>query len=112
MRRAILTCGALAAAALALVPATSALGGARAASSHTVRLERFSFQPSTLSIRRGDSVTWVWQNSREHNVTFSSFHSRTQVHGTYTVRFTRAGTFNYRCTIHVSEGMRGRILVH
>lgn len=110
MRRAILMWGAFAA--LALVPAASALGGARAASSHTVGLEHFSFRPSTLSIRRGDSVTWVWHDSREHNVTFNSFHSRTQVHGSYTVRFMRAGTFNYRCTIHVAEGMRGRIIVH
>jgi plastocyanin len=45
-------------------------------------------------------------------VTFRSVHSRTQVTGTYTVRFTRKGTFNYHCTIHVEEGMRGKIVVH
>ena len=110
MRRAIALWVSLAAA--ALVPAASALSGPRAASSHTVRLENFAFHPSTLSIRRGDSVTWLWHDSREHNVTFNSFHSRTQVHGTFTVRFTRAGTFSYRCTIHVAEGMKGRIIVH
>jgi plastocyanin len=45
-------------------------------------------------------------------VTFAGFHSRTQTSGSYTVRFTRSGTFNYRCTIHVREGMRGKIVVH
>jgi plastocyanin len=95
----------------ALIPAV-AYGGASSASSHTVALHEFRFHPGTLSIRRGDSVKWVWQDEVEHNVTFHGFHSRTQVHGSYTVRFTHAGTFNYRCTIHAAEGMRGKIIVH
>jgi plastocyanin len=28
------------------------------------------------------------------------------------VRFNRKGTFNYHCTIHVEEGMRGKLIVH
>ena len=32
--------------------------------------------------------------------------------GSYTVRFAHAGTFSYHCTIHVAEGMRGKIVVH
>jgi plastocyanin len=105
---------ALAGAALAsasLLPA-AALGGAHAAASHTVPLHEFRFHPGTLTIRRGDKVTWVWRDQVEHNVTFRHFHSRTQVHGSYTVRFTHAGTFSYRCTIHFEEGMRGKIVVH
>jgi plastocyanin len=71
------------------------------------------FHPGSLTIRRGDSVTWVWRDGgEEHNVTAHAFHSRTMGHGSFTVRFTRSGTFNYRCTIHESEGMRGRIVVH
>jgi plastocyanin len=95
----------------ALTPA-AALGGARAASTHTVTLREFRFHPGTLTIRRGDKVTWQWRDQTEHNVTFHSFHSRTQEFGSYTVRFNRAGTFNYHCTIHVEEGMRGKIVVH
>jgi plastocyanin len=102
---------ALAAAAAALVPA-AALGGGRTAATHTVVLHEFRFHPSTLNIRRGDKVTWLWRDEVEHNVTFHSFHSHTQVHGSYTVRFTRAGTYSYHCTIHAAEGMRGRIVVH
>ena len=103
-------------AALALAAATAlpaaALGGAHAARGHTVMLQNFGFHPGNLSINRGDSVTWVWRDQTEHNVTFHSSHSHTQVHGTYTLRFNRAGTFKYECTIHVSEGMRGKIVVH
>jgi plastocyanin len=95
----------------ALVP-TAALGGARAAARHTVTLKNFRFHPGNLTINRGDTVTWSWRDGEtEHNVTFHGFHSRTQTSGSYTVRFTRAGTFAYRCTIHASEGMRGKIAV-
>jgi plastocyanin len=89
-----------------------ALGGANAASTHTVPLHNFRFHPATLNIHRGDKVTWVWRDQVEHNVTFHGFHSRTQVHGSYTVRFNRRGTYRYECTIHFEEGMRGKIVVH
>jgi len=96
---------------VALTPA-GAFGTAGSASSHTVTLKEIRFHPGTLSIRRGDSVTWLWRDGIEHNVTFQGFHSRTQATGSYTVKFTHKGTFSYHCTIHVAEGMRGKIVVH
>jgi plastocyanin len=100
------------ASAMAMIPA-GAFGGARAANGHSVVLKEFGFHPGTLDIRRGDSVKWLWRDGGvEHNVTFAGFHSRTQGNGSYTVKFTRRGTFNYRCTIHVALGMRGKIIVH
>jgi plastocyanin len=90
-----------------------AFGGAKTASSHTVILKNTRFHPGTLTINRGDSVRWIWgERGTEHNVTFNGFHSRTQTSGSYTVKFTHSGTFSYRCTIHESEGMRGKIVVH
>jgi plastocyanin len=97
-------------AAAALIPA-AALGGAHTSSTHVVTLREFRFHPHTLTIHRGDSVKWVWRDEVEHNVTFRHFHSRTQEHGTYTVRFRHAGTYNYECTIHGEEGMRAKIIV-
>jgi plastocyanin len=106
---------ALAAAAAALIP-TVAFGGAggnaRAAGSHTVTLKNLRYHPGTLSINRGDTVTWLWRDHEEHNVTFHGARSRTKTSGSYTVRFSHSGTFAYRCTIHESEGMRGKIVVH
>jgi plastocyanin len=100
-----------AAATLAAIPA-GAFGGARSASGHTVVLKEIGFHPAALSIRRGDSVTWLWRDGEtEHNVTFAGFHSRTQARGSYTVKFSRRGTFNYHCTIHVASGMRGKVTV-
>jgi plastocyanin len=31
---------------------------------------------------------------------------------TFTVTFTKAGTFKYQCTFHDDEGMKGTIIVH
>jgi plastocyanin len=98
--------------AIALLPA-GASGGAHSASAHAVTLKGMRFRPGTLNINRGDSVTWRWNiPNSEHNVTFHGLHSRTGSSGSFTVHFTRAGSFNYMCTIHVSEGMRGKIVVH
>ena len=105
--------GALAAASTFAAIPGGAFGGAQVASTHTVTLSSVRFHPGALNIGRGDRVRWLWrERGTEHNVTFAGFHSRTQTSGSYTVRFTRRGTFNYRCTIHVREGMRGRIVVH
>ncbi len=102
---------ALALAGAALIPAT-ALGGGHAAAGNTVTLRNLRFHPGELTINRGDTVRWVWEDRGvEHNVTFNGFHSRTQTSGSYSVRFMRQGTFSYRCTIHVAEGMRGKIIV-
>ena len=109
---------ALAAAAALVLAISGALPGAaastgRSATTHTVVLKNVRFHPSTLSIRRGDSVRWLWRDSgTRHNVTFRRFHSRTQGSGSYTVRFAHSGTFSYRCTIHEALGMRGKIVVH
>lgn len=111
-RRRLCGLASLALSAAVLLPA-AAFGGAGASSTHTVVLKDIRFHPGTLSINRGDSVTWLWRDGgEEHNVTFHGFHSKTQGSGSYTIRFTHSGSFSYRCTIHESEGMRGKITVH
>jgi plastocyanin len=119
LTRAVIALSAVAAIVLpALALAGADAGGASgaealAAGSHTVVLKDTRFHPSTLSIRRGESVTWLWRDEGvAHNVTASSFRSRTQTNGSFTVRFSHAGVFSYRCTIHAAEGMRGKVVVH
>jgi plastocyanin len=114
-RKAFCLSAAVATAAAVTAMPLSAFGGAsaRTASSHTVILKNIRFHPATLSIRRGESVRWVWEDGKtEHNVTFHGFHSRTTTSGSYTVRFTQQGTFDYSCTLHASEGMKGKVVVH
>jgi plastocyanin len=111
---ALLAVSAVAAPAAAVLSplAQAGAGGAAArdASSHEVVLKGLRFHPSTVTVNPGESVTWVWEDGNtEHNVTGGSFRSRTQTRGSFTVRFTHAGRFSYRCTIH--EGMVGKVLV-
>lgn len=102
MRASRIACAALTAGALA---APAVAGAAR-----QVTLKDIAFRPATISIARGDTVRWVWRDgSTIHNVTFKGFRSPTKSSGTYTHRFTRAGTFRYRCTIH--PGMNGKVVV-
>ena len=61
--------------------------------------------------RRGDTVKWAWRGSVPHNVTGTGFHSRTATRLTYSHRFTRAGTYRVRCTIHAAVGQRMTIRV-
>lgn len=107
-----LLCALAAATALAVLP-SGAFGGAHSASGHGVALKGVRFLPSTLNVKRGDSVTWAWNiRNSEHNVSFHGLRSKTGSRGSFSVKFPRAGTFSYICTIHVSEGMRGKIVVH
>ncbi len=93
----------------AAIPAF-ALAGGHAASGHTVVIEHSKFIPGTLTIRRGDTVTWSWRDGKvNHNVVASGFRSKVQSRGSFTVRFTRSGSFAYKCTVHPK--MSGRIVV-
>ena len=106
------TLAACAVAACGAIPALASSGG-HAASGHTVTLSHTRYHPGALSVKSGDTVTWVWTDKgREHNVTGRGFKSHTMTKGSFSVRFTRKGTYNYHCTIHVSEGMVGKVVVH
>lgn len=92
---------------------TLAAGNAHDASTHTVVLQNIRFHPGSLSIKKNDTVTWQWRDKgTRHNVTGNAFKSHTMSKGSYSVRFTHTGSFSYRCTIHASEGMTGKIVVH
>ncbi len=102
---------------LVLLPLAGALvlpqsvGAARTA---TVVLEDVDFKPSTVRIKRGDSVRWVWRDgATPHNVRSRGSRrfkgSGTKTDGRHTVRFRRSGTYRYVCTVHI--GMDGRVVV-
>jgi|GEM_PF-973218 len=82
-------------------PGSHLAGGGHAAGSNTVLLAHKRFLPGTVSIRRGESVTWLWRDGGVlHNVIGHGFQSRAVTHGSFTVRFTRDGTYRYTCTLH------------
>jgi plastocyanin len=71
----------------------------------SVTIKGFSFQPASLSVAVGSSVTWTNADSTAHTVTADdgSFDSSTLAPGaTFSRTFATAGTFTYHCQIHPS----------
>ena len=72
---------------------------------------KWSFTPSTLTIKKGSTVKWKWSGKTFHNVTSSGFHSKTSAKLTFSHKFTKAGTYKVECTIHQSLGQKMTIKV-
>ena len=60
--------------------------------------------PTTIYVKRGTTVKWVWTGRDRHNVVVSSgpvtFSSSLKRDGTYSRRLRRAGTYRIVCSIH------------
>ncbi len=75
-------------------------------------IKNFSFQPPTITVPVGGSVTWTNHDGEPHTVTGldGSFRSEAlDEDDTYTFRFTKPGVYQYICTIHPK--MRGTVIV-
>jgi plastocyanin len=103
----------LAAGALALVAtacASSSAGGPPpSVDGPAVAVRDYQFEPATLTVESGATVTWVWDGRAPHDVTGQGFHSQEQSSGTFRHTFERPGTYPYECTIH--PGMEGSVEV-
>ena len=87
-------------------PATAADGDGRP----TVVIEDLAFEPQTLRIESGDTVTWIWRDGEiAHDVSGNDFESEVMSEGTFRHRFDKPGTHEYVCTLH--PNMTGTIEV-
>lgn len=73
------------------------------------------FAPKTLTIKKGQSVKFVWRGKSMHNIIASRSGRRvwsigTQIKGTATKRFTGRGTYKLLCSIH-APGMKMTVVV-
>jgi plastocyanin len=85
-------------------------GGAAAPSGPgAVNVVDNKFDPGTIEIAAGDTVTWTFKGKAAHNVTGPGFRSKTTKKLTFTHTFDSAGEFPYTCTIH--PGMTGKVKV-
>ncbi|HEX3899434.1 MAG TPA: plastocyanin/azurin family copper-binding protein [Mycobacteriales bacterium] len=81
----------------------------------TVTISDFKFSPATLDVKVGTTVTFVQEGAVAHNATGSGAASfikspQTMTKGqTYTVTFSKAGTYPYICSIH--PFMHGTVVV-
>ena len=77
-----------------------------------VIIENFSFQPGTLTVKAGTTVTWVNHDDEPHTVSESNktFKSGAlDTDGKFSYKFTSPGTYSYFCSIH--PRMKGQIIV-
>ena len=77
----------------------------------SVEIKNFAFEPKTVAIKVGQTVTWTNQDSVAHTVAGDGgIDSGDLSKGkSYSKTFDTAGTFNYHCSIHPS--MTGQVIV-
>src|SRR5215469_1890642 len=73
-----------------------------------IAIQGFAFNPQTITIKVGTTVTWTDKDGVSHTVTSlsgpASFNSGALAAsgGTFHFTFTKAGTYSYHCMIHPS----------
>jgi plastocyanin len=96
-------------------PAATAAPAASTPRGTTIAIKNFAFDPATLTVKSGTTVSWVNQDGTSHTIVSDpvspvSFSSDTlQTGASYTFSFTQPGTYTYHCSIHHS--MKGTIIV-
>jgi plastocyanin len=71
----------------------------------TIDIKGFSFQPSSMTVQVGTTVTWVDHDSVDHTITSDDgkFNSGTIMSGgQFKFVFSQPGTYSYHCNIHPS----------
>ncbi len=78
----------------------------------SVSIKNMAFNPGSVSVTTGATVTWTNNDTTIHTVTADdgSFNSgNIAIGATYSRAFSSAGTFSYHCTIHPE--MTGKVVV-
>ena len=112
----------IAAVAIALVVGTLVIAAAPAAvQDYEVNMVSDSgllaYQPATVTIKQGDTVTWVNNKMAPHNVIFDgkpelSHKQLTFSPGeSYSTTFDEPGEYSYYCAPHRGAGMVGKVIV-
>ncbi|MDY9923198.1 cupredoxin family copper-binding protein [Methanobacterium sp.] len=79
---------------------------------NSVSIQNFAFNPSTLTVKAGTTVTWTNKDSTNHPVASDTgvFASGDLNNGdSYSYTFNQTGNYPYHCTTHTS--MKGTIIV-
>jgi plastocyanin len=99
-------------AAVAVAAGCGGTGTTEPVATHQVLLPKsYMFTPSAVTVKAGTTVTWTNHDNFTHTVKFDGQpdHDLSPGHSV-TIRFPRAGTFHYVCTLH-SHDMHGEVVV-
>ncbi len=82
------------------------------ASNVEVKIDNFSFGPTTLTVAVGTTVTWTNRDDIPHTVVSDDKVFKSKVLDTdekFSFMFTKPGTYSYFCSIHPK--MTGKVVV-
>lgn len=71
-----------------------------------VTMQSITFEPNSLSVKAGDTVTWTNEESVGHDVTADDGSFKSGPPGgmkqgdSFEHKFDEAGSFSYKCTVH------------
>jgi amicyanin len=109
---------------MSAMPAMSGMPAPQAAGSPTpadspapqggtsVNISDFKFNPATLTVPVGTTVTWTNQDEEPHTIAAKDGSFRSpgmDTHGIYSYKFAAPGSFDYICSIH--PFMAGTVVV-
>jgi plastocyanin len=83
---------------------------------NTIGMANDKFSPVTMTINRGETITWVNSDEEVHTATSDisegGWNTGDIAPGTSrSITFHSAGTYPYHCLYHFSMGMKGTIIV-
>ena len=103
------------AAPLALVAVAAGCGGSESsepvATTEVAMVKSYSFEPGTIEIDAGRSVTWTNEDNFTHTVQVDGREDHKVERGeSVSIAFDKPGTYHYVCTLH-SRDMEGEVIV-
>ena len=112
IRRRLLLPAAAALAATALAAGCGGTGSTRPVATDQVSMAKsYRFDPQTIEIEAGDTVTWTNNDNFTHTVEVDGQPDHKVGRGdSVSITFARAGTYHYVCTLH-SHDMHGTVIV-
>jgi plastocyanin len=85
----------------------------------TVTIQNFAFNPASITVPKGTTVTWVNQDTTDHTIVNDAQGSTAQGAlftsnslsrgGSYSYTFENPGTYPYHCSIHMA--MKATVIV-
>ena len=90
----------------------TASASAGTADANVSATDQLQFTPNTTTVKVGQTVLWKNTGTVLHNITFGTSclsDGAFQPGGTWSIKFSTAGSYDYQCTIH--PGMTAKLTV-
>lgn len=92
---------------------TTPAAAGKAAATVTMTAD-LKYKPDSVTIKKGETVSWKNTDSQIHDVKFKAGQNSPDVMNAnqeWSRAFPDAGTFDYVCTYHEANGMKGTVVV-